>query len=262
MTETERFVMSLTIDAEEDDALVVLSRAQQELRKFFLLVMRRAYRRFQRYLPKKKRDDIDGATELYLLANPISYRLWERPEVPRIGTLKAGFETYGRRDINAAILRPYDWRQQANISLNGEWTFALYPTVVDAFKHCFTCTNTYKIQMTMTMMTMPMATSSVSVYLVNETEEAIAYQALGDTEPRILAVGDSVTLQNLSVPATVTFSYETPPRDRQTGSGLTKALLTAESNNSLLKLAVQPTADLDSEVSNLTVESTGNVFVL
>ncbi|MEM6598090.1 MAG: hypothetical protein AAF810_26300 [Cyanobacteria bacterium P01_D01_bin.36] len=110
-------------------------------------------------------------------------------------------------------------------------------------------------------MTMPLAASSVSVQLINDTSEAIIYEALGDTEPRTLAAGKDVTLQSLSVPATVTFSYETTSRDRQTGTGLTKAELTAESNDSLLKLVVQPTTDLDSEVSNLTVESNGNVFV-
>ena len=111
------------------------------------------------------------------------------------------------------------------------------------------------------VMTMPLAASNVSVHLVNETSEAIVYEALGDTEPRMLAAGSNITLQDLSVPATVTFSYEATPRDRQAGSGLTKAALTAEQGDSLLKLVVQPTTELDSEVSNLTVESNGNVFV-
>jgi len=110
-------------------------------------------------------------------------------------------------------------------------------------------------------MTMSLEANRVSVYLVNETTEAIIYEALGDTEPRTLNPKETVNLQNLSVPATVTFSYETTPRDRQTGSGLTKATLTSEQSNSLLTLVVQPTTDLDSEVSNLTVESNGNVFV-
>lgn len=111
------------------------------------------------------------------------------------------------------------------------------------------------------VMTMSLSESSVNVYLMNETSETIVYEALGDIEPRTLAAGDTVALQALSVPATVTFFYEATPRDRQTGSGLTQAALTTEQENSLLKLAIQPTTELDSEVSNLTVESNGNVFV-
>ncbi len=110
------------------------------------------------------------------------------------------------------------------------------------------------------MMTMPVSQGRVSVHLENMTAEAITYQALGDTGPRTLDANGDITLENLRVPTTVTFSYANMVRDRSTGSGLTKAAVRSEEDG-MLHLVIQPTNDLDTEVSNLTVESNGNVFV-
>lgn len=110
------------------------------------------------------------------------------------------------------------------------------------------------------MMTMPILQGSVSVQIENMTANTITYQALGDTEPRTLEADGDIALNNLRVPTTVTFSYVDMVRDRSTGSGLTKAEVRAEADG-MLHLVIQPTTDLNTEVSNLTVESDGNVFV-
>ncbi|MEL6470413.1 MAG: hypothetical protein AAFQ74_11850 [Cyanobacteria bacterium J06623_4] len=112
------------------------------------------------------------------------------------------------------------------------------------------------------MMTMTVsAAGSITVQLINETSDTLTYQALGDTAPRSLESNSSITLQNLRVPATVTFSFANVNRNRQTGTGLTKAELKSDPGTDMLQLVIQPTTDLDTEVSNLTVESNGNIFV-
>jgi len=105
------------------------------------------------------------------------------------------------------------------------------------------------------------ADGSVSVQLINQTGQEISYQALGDTEPRVLAADSETTLQNLHVPATVTFAYKDIQKNRSTGSGLTQVDLRVNETKDHLDLVIQPTNSLDTEASNLTVESSGNVFV-
>jgi len=109
-------------------------------------------------------------------------------------------------------------------------------------------------------MAMPLSQDNISVQIENMTPDSITYQALGDTEPRTLEANASTTLEGLHVPATVTFSYIGIARDRSTGDGLTKASVSSKTANTL-HLVIQPTDNLDTEVSNLTVESNGNVFV-
>ena len=110
------------------------------------------------------------------------------------------------------------------------------------------------------MMMMSVPEGSVNVRIDNMTGESITYEALGDTEPRTLAAEGKVTLSNLRVPTTVTFSYEGEGRDRAWVQGLTMAEVSTESDGTL-HLVVRPTDDLSAEASNLTVESNGGVFV-
>lgn len=112
------------------------------------------------------------------------------------------------------------------------------------------------------MMTMPVsATGNVTVRLVNQTEQTLTYEALGDTQPRTLEADSEIVLQGLNVPATVTFFYKDVQKNRQAGEGLTEVLLTADDPADVLEVVVQPTTELDKDVSNLTVESNGNVFL-
>ncbi|MEA5466253.1 hypothetical protein [Leptothoe sp. PORK10 BA2] len=107
----------------------------------------------------------------------------------------------------------------------------------------------------------PVSQSVATLNLVNQTAHSITYEALGDTQPRILTAGDEITLQNLNTPATLTFFYENIPKDRQTGEGLLQAALSLENTNGILTIVIRPTTDLDADVSNITIESNGNVSV-
>ncbi|MEL6936670.1 MAG: hypothetical protein AAFO59_08395, partial [Cyanobacteria bacterium J06607_17] len=73
--------------------------------------------------------------------------------------------------------------------------------------------------------------------------------------------GDEVTLQNLNTPATLTFFYDDIPKDRQTGEGLLQAALGVDEATGTLDVIISPTTALDADVSNITIESNGNVFV-
>ena len=111
------------------------------------------------------------------------------------------------------------------------------------------------------LMTVPVAQAGVTIRIVNQTADAITYEALGDTQPRTLTATSNVTLQSLNVPTTLTIFYEDIPKDRQTGTGLLQATLTMDDASGILTMIIQPTNDLNADVSNLTVEANGSVFV-
>ena len=68
--------------------------------------------------------------------------------------------------------------------------------------------------------TVPVAPEGVTVRLVNQTDEPVTYEALGDTQSRLLSSGDDVTLRALNTPATLTFFYQDNQKDPQTGTGI------------------------------------------
>ena len=111
------------------------------------------------------------------------------------------------------------------------------------------------------VVTVPVLQSLTTVRLVNQTAAPIAYEALGDTQSRLLMAGEEVTLQNLNTPATLTFFYDDIPKDRQTGEGLLQAALGVDEATGILDIVISPTTALDADVSNITIESNGNVFV-
>ena len=90
---------------------------------------------------KRERDlyNIDGGDYLELLKDPLKSVLWERPECPRIGTLKARFVTCCRRSVESAVLRPYSFEGGGDatgspVCLDGEWNFGLYRNPREAFE--------------------------------------------------------------------------------------------------------------------------------
>jgi hypothetical protein len=88
---------------------------------------------------------------------------------------------------------------------------------------------------------------------VNETNAPISYQVIGDTKPRTLAGKSQVLLQDLNVPATVTFH-------RQDGGLLT---VTAQnpSAQGILRLRMRETTDFGMDRSALRIEHNGGVFL-
>ncbi|MEM6254785.1 MAG: hypothetical protein AAF821_17860 [Cyanobacteria bacterium P01_D01_bin.156] len=109
--------------------------------------------------------------------------------------------------------------------------------------------------------TIPSAQSEVTVRLENQTPAAITYEALGDTQPRLLTSGDDVLLQNLNTPTTLTFFYQDIQKNRQAGEGLLTAAIEVNEATGNLEVVVKPTTSLGSDVSNITIEPSGNVFV-
>ena len=111
------------------------------------------------------------------------------------------------------------------------------------------------------MTTVPVAQTGITIRLVNQTSAPITYEALGDTQPRSLMATADVTLQQLNAPTTLTFFYQDIPKDRQLGTGLLQATLAVDEATGILDVIIRPTNVLDDDVSNLTVEENGNVFV-
>lgn len=109
--------------------------------------------------------------------------------------------------------------------------------------------------------TMSIPQEGAAVRLLNQTPYSITYEALGDTQPRTLSTGDDVLLAGLNTPATLTFFYTEIPKDRQTGEGLLEASLQVDETTGALDVVLSPTVTLDLDVSNLTIEPNGNVFV-
>lgn len=93
---------------------------------------------------------------------------------------------------------------------------------------------------------------SINVKLTNTTNAVISYQVIGDTNQRILGGKSDVTLQNLRVPVTITFSRE----DR----GLLKPTVQSTSMG-LLDVTLDATTSLDEDKTSLRVQQTGAVLL-
>ena len=111
------------------------------------------------------------------------------------------------------------------------------------------------------VMTVPVAQEGITIRLVNQTVDSITYEALGDTQSRVLMAASDITLQNLNVPTTLTFFYEDIQKNRQEGTGLLQATLVVDETTGALDVIIRPTNDLDMDVSNLTIEANGSVSV-
>jgi hypothetical protein len=92
----------------------------------------------------------------------------------------------------------------------------------------------------------------VSVLLVNQTNAPIVYQAIGDTQQRILPGRSQVTLQGLTTPVNVTFYRQ----DR----GL--LMVTPQSSpQGVLKVTLQETTDFAMDRTALRIEKNGAVYL-
>jgi hypothetical protein len=91
----------------------------------------------------------------------------------------------------------------------------------------------------------------VTVQLVNNTYTAITYQAIGDTEERVLAARSTVTLQNLKTPTSMTF-YRS---DR--GFLLVKPMAKAAT----IQLTMTASDDFSVDKTSMEIKSTGEVYL-
>lgn len=111
------------------------------------------------------------------------------------------------------------------------------------------------------IMTIPVSEANITLRVENQTPAAITYEALGDTQPRVLTSGQDATLQSLRIPTTLTFFYQDSQKDRQLGQGLLRATLELDEDTNTLDIVISPTLNLAADVSNIIIESNGNVFV-
>jgi hypothetical protein len=93
----------------------------------------------------------------------------------------------------------------------------------------------------------------VSVKLKNNTNARISYQAIGHTEPRSLAGGEEVLLQNLPAPVTVTLVRE--------DGGLLKVIPVSGSETEMLAVSLDETTNLEDKQGVLRIQRDGRVFL-
>ncbi|NJR24249.1 MAG: hypothetical protein HC786_19885 [Richelia sp. CSU_2_1] len=93
----------------------------------------------------------------------------------------------------------------------------------------------------------------VSVKLKNNTNARISYQAIGHTEPRMLAGGEEVLLQNLPTPVTVTAVRE----DR----GLLEIIAVSGSETEMLAVSLDETTNFNDNQGVLRIQQNGQVFL-
>ena len=95
---------------------------------------------------------------------------------------------------------------------------------------------------------------TVTVKLVNKTNAAINYQAVGDTEFRTLAGESSVTLQKLKTPITLS-AY------RQDRGLLNMVPTIVGSKAQVLEITLDATTDFSVDKTIIRIEATGLVFI-
>ena len=93
----------------------------------------------------------------------------------------------------------------------------------------------------------------VSIRLLNETSANITYEAIGNTNQRLLLGKSSVILQDLKTPLSITFK-------RQDG-GLLMVNPKANSEPGTLSVTFTETTDLGIDKSAMDIQNTGAVFL-
>ncbi len=93
-----------------------------------------------------------------------------------------------------------------------------------------------------------------NITLINNTYATIAYQAVGDTQPRTLQGRTRVTLKGLRAPVTLTL-------DRQDAGLLLVTPRPSASSPETLEVLLDTTTDLSADATTLRVERTGSVFL-
>lgn len=93
----------------------------------------------------------------------------------------------------------------------------------------------------------------INIRLMNETDTAITYQVVGDTQVRTLLGKSSVMLQDLKTPTYVTF--------KRPDGGLLLIRPQASAVSGLLEATLDETANLDEDKSAMSIQKWGSVFL-
>ena len=96
------------------------------------------------------------------------------------------------------------------------------------------------------------AAGQINLQLRNDTNTIITYQAVGQTEQRVLRGGEEVFLQNLPVPLTVTLV--------RNDGGFVTVTPFATSDSNVLAISLNETSDLGANQRALRVQEDGQVF--
>lgn len=94
----------------------------------------------------------------------------------------------------------------------------------------------------------------VNVTLINQTNAAISYQAIGDTQVRTLPGRGTVTLRGLRVPTTLTF-------DRQDAGLLNITPKQSATSPGTIEVTLGATTNLATDSPTMRVEGNGSVFL-
>jgi hypothetical protein len=88
-----------------------------------------------------------------------------------------------------------------------------------------------------------LADDLLTIRLVNQTEDAVEYQVLGDTESRTLLGNSEIILRSLRIPISLTFHYRSIPRSFSEQTGLLEAELIPDPATGDLDVILTPTQD-------------------
>ncbi|MBD1822448.1 hypothetical protein H6F51_08060 [Cyanobacteria bacterium FACHB-DQ100] len=94
----------------------------------------------------------------------------------------------------------------------------------------------------------------VNVTLINQTNAAVLYQAIGDTQVRTLPGRGTVTLRGLRVPTTLTF-------DRQDAGLLNVTPKQSATLPGTIEVTLNATTNLATDSITMRVENNGSVFL-
>jgi hypothetical protein len=94
----------------------------------------------------------------------------------------------------------------------------------------------------------------VNIMLINKTNAAISYQAIGDTQIRTLPGRGTVMLQGLRVPTTLTL-------DRQDFGLLSVTPKQSEKTSGTIEVTLNTTTSLGADQTTLRVEDNGSIFL-
>lgn len=99
----------------------------------------------------------------------------------------------------------------------------------------------------------PVPQGNVDVKLINNTNARISYEAIAYTQDRILPGGQSVTLQNLPAPVTVTLVRE--------DGGFLDVMPVTTTQNGMLVLTLDEAENFDDNQGVIRVQQDGQVFL-
>ncbi|MGB3300869.1 MAG: hypothetical protein WBA76_21595 [Phormidesmis sp.] len=94
--------------------------------------------------------------------------------------------------------------------------------------------------------------NQLSISLMNTTGTTVTYEVLGDTSRRVLMAGESVMLQAISLPVTITTVRE--------DNGFLSVAATS-SVAGLFEISLSQRPDLDNDQSVIRIQADGQVFV-